>query len=266
VAGGYDTAIWRFATPDGKQHALRLFRAEQAIVAPRERAAMEAAAAGGVPVPPAEALGQWHGRPAMVLAWAPGVPLLNAISRQPWTLWRLGLRFGRMHARIHRVTAPPMLRGSTPNAWMTWGGAHDPALIERLRAAAVPAETLLHLDYHPLNTLTDGRRITAVLDWTNAFAGDRRADLARTITILRMPPLPPGLEGAALRTAARLVELAWRRGYTRAAGWPSGLAPFLAWAGSKMANDFEPRIGRGLPGVSPAYVNRLRRWTERWME
>src|SRR5438132_39917 len=45
-----------------------------------------------------------------------------------------------------------------------------------------PGAALLHLDYHLLNVMTDRSRVTGVLDWTNARAGDPRADLARTFT------------------------------------------------------------------------------------
>ena len=45
VTGGWDTGLWRFATDDGSQHALRIFRGpERADGARRERVALEAAA------------------------------------------------------------------------------------------------------------------------------------------------------------------------------------------------------------------------------
>src|SRR3990172_184609 len=76
VAGGWDTAIWRFATPDGTRHALRLYRsADRAPAAMRERVALQAAAAAGLPVPAVEAFGAWQDRPVVVLSWCSGEQL-----------------------------------------------------------------------------------------------------------------------------------------------------------------------------------------------
>jgi Ser/Thr protein kinase RdoA (MazF antagonist) len=36
---------------------------------------------------------------------------------------------------------------------------------------------LVHLDYHPGNTLVDGGKVTGVIDWDGAARGDRRFDL-----------------------------------------------------------------------------------------
>jgi len=43
-----------------------------------------------------------------------------------------------------------------------------------------PGGAVCHRDYRPGNILADGARITAVLDWDNAFSGDPRYDLARS--------------------------------------------------------------------------------------
>src|SRR6185503_6141739 len=96
-------------------------------------------------------------------------------------------------------------------------------------------DRLLHLDFHPLNVLGDGRRLTAVLDWTNAHAGDPRADFARTVTILRLSP-PWG--DRKQRFGRALFEALWRLGY----GPPGPEMPaFYAWAGGAMLDDLAAR-------------------------
>src|SRR4030042_1376357 len=121
VVGGWDTSTWRFATEDGSYHALRVYRSpDRAPAAMRERVALQAAAAAGLPVAAVGGFG---------------------------------------------------------------GGAGG--------AAGLNCGTFVHMDFHPLNVLSDGRNITGVVDWTNAAAGDARADLAWTVTLLRMGPLPP---------------------------------------------------------------------------
>src|SRR5262249_57263606 len=104
----------------------------------------------------------------------------------------LGVAFGRAHSRLREVAAPAPLRAA-PEDWIAWAGPDEPALAERLRAVRRRDDRLLHLDYHPLNVMVDGGRVTGVLDWANALAGDPRADLARHVTILPLvTPIDPG--------------------------------------------------------------------------
>ncbi len=134
---------------------------------------------------------------------------MDELRERPQRVFRLGKQFGRWHAAIHRVPAPAALRAN----WIAWAGPLEPgfaAQLERLSKARAPR--LLHLDYHPLNVLVHAGRVSAVLDWANAHAGDPRADFARTVTILRLSP-PRG--GKLERSARLLLELGWRHGYGR---------------------------------------------------
>ncbi|HET7772164.1 MAG TPA: aminoglycoside phosphotransferase family protein [Chloroflexota bacterium] len=266
VRGGWDTAIWRVERADGPA-ALRVFRPTQAASYAREVAAMAAARAQGLPVPEVLAQGTWRERPVVLLEWCPGRTLAAALQERPWTAVRLGRAFGETQARIHAVPAPPEL-AAAPRAWMEWAGAEAVRLVPRLEAQAPSPPRLLHLDYHPLNVLTDGARITAVLDWTNTRAGDPRADVARTHTILRVQPLEPGPMRVPSRLVLWLVWLGWRRGYQGAAGTlgEAELAPYFAWAGHLMVRDLTPKIGR--PGVwlREEDLESVRRWAARWQE
>jgi aminoglycoside phosphotransferase (APT) family kinase protein len=266
VTGGHDTAIWRFVTDDGAAHALRLFRAEQVWAARSEEEGMRLATAGRIPVPRLEASGLWQGRPVMVLAWAPGLPMNKVLERRPWTVWRLGVALGRMQARIHTIGASSQLQQGAPHSWLGRAGPEEAALLERLTAQSIRTDTLIHLDYHPLNVLADARRITAVIDWTNAAAGDPRADVARTITILHVGPLPPDPLMPVINVMRRLLYLGWRRGYEQVAGPLGDIAPFLAWAGVVLARDLEPRIGRADLGLRRQDVDLVWQWVARWKQ
>jgi len=264
VTGGWDTAVWRVDYPN-RSCALRVFRPEQAAVCRREVAAMRAAAAGGVPVPVVEASGAWEDRPALLLSWCPGVPVLHELARRPWRVWRRGAEFGRMQARIHTLAAPDELRHNLP-AWVDWKMISEPRLRERLLEISTHTDALIHLDYHPLNVMADGTRITAVLDWANARAGDPRADFALTLVILRLSPTPPGTSRVLTLTLRRILELAWRRGYGPPTTPSEDLAPFHAWAGATRLQDLTPLLGK--PGVwlRQEDLARLKRWTLHWKQ
>lgn len=262
VTGGTDTAIWRVER-DGAIYALRVFRAEQARMREREVLAMQSAHAAGLPVPAIHASGFWQDRPALLLSWLTGRPLPDALKAQPWRFWSLAQAFGRMQARIHQVEAPAAFL-KEPDAWMSWAGPVAPTLSARLRTLAPNPHTLLHLDYHPLNVLAGHGAISALLDWGNARAGDPRADVARTRSILRLVPAP-GAAGPLLRGLQRLLERGWWRGYQAVAGPPQEMAPFYAWAGSALIADLSPKLGQFGNWLRPQHLDGMQRWTAFWM-
>ena len=264
VSGGWDTTIWR-VEHGGATYALRLFRAEQTATCRREVLAMGAATAAGLPVPRVHAEGVWQARPALLLDWCPGLPLTRALQARPARLLSLGAAFGRMQAAVHAVRAPAGLAEGRPD-WIAWAGPEEVALQARLRALALRSDALLHFDYHPLNVMADGRRISGVLDWANAAAGDPRANAARTFTLLRLAPLGPGIPLRRIAVVRRVLALGWRRGYEQVAGPVGDLALFHAWAAAVMLRDLAAKLGR--PGVwlEQHHLNALRRTVDAWKQ
>lgn len=247
ATGGFDNTVWHLERT-GRQYALRVFRPGQIGTLRLELAALEAARRGGVPVPRVLAVGTYQDRPALLTEWSRGRPLLDELRARPSRALALGVQFGRWHAAIHRIAAPVQLRTN----WIAWAGPLVPAFTAHLeRVSNVRTPRLLHLDYHPLNVLVQHGRVSAVLDWTNAHAGDPRADFARTVTILRLSP-PFG--GTVERLARVLVELGWRYGY---GPLPEDMAPFYVWAGTAMHHDLAGRF-------SQAELAHVQRWTAAW--
>jgi aminoglycoside phosphotransferase (APT) family kinase protein len=259
---GADTAIWR-VEHDGVVSALRVFRPEQLVTSRREIAAMRAAATAGIPVPAVRGTTVWRNRPVELLSWCSGTTVLEAIMRHPWRICPLSIAFGRMQGRLHQATAGDELR-TLSHSWIELAGPEEQALQDRIRQLPLRLDALLHLDFHPLNVMTDGRRITAVLDWANACAGDPRADVARTITIARLDSGPPGRWWSPLSLTRFFFELGYRIGYRWEAGRIGNLAPFYAWAGAFMIRDLTPRMGTPEAVLQPKDFGRMRRWTERW--
>jgi aminoglycoside phosphotransferase (APT) family kinase protein len=260
VTGGADATVWRVGY-GAADYALRLLRADQAAMARREAVVMAAAAEAGIPVPRVLAKGSWDNRPALLLSWMPGRLLRHELERRPWRAWTLGVEFGRVQAAIHAVPVPAALRPH-PVSWIEWAEP-EAALRDRLRRSS-DGEVLLHLDYHPANVLVEGGRVSAVLDWANARAGDRRADLARTAAILRFAPLTERPSPVAA-IARRAFIAGWRLGYRGMAGRVTGMAPFYAWAAAVMRHDLAPRVGRtDLPWLTPALLADIRRWGDGW--
>jgi aminoglycoside phosphotransferase (APT) family kinase protein len=261
VAGGEDTLLWRVTTPGGT-HALRVMRPEQAPVARREAAAMRAAAAAGVTVPRVEAETLWRGRPAMLLSWCPGRTVMSVVRERPWLLWPLARALGAAQARLNRVAAPAELLAEGED-WLDWAGPVEEDLAARLGALPRRRDRLLHLDFHPFNTMTDGRSITAVLDWTNCCAGDPRADAARTLSVLLLSPVPPGTPRV-FGLLRRVMAAAWWRGYRDVAGELAAMPLFQAWAGDALQRDWARRVEDPGHWATAAQLEPARRWSTHW--
>lgn len=248
VKGGEDALLWRVDTPS-VSYALRVMRPEQSRVAGYEAAAMRAAHAAGVVVPRVHAEATYDGRPAMLVEWCPGRTVAAELAARPWRVWALGRMLGRAHARLNAVAAPADL----PERWPAWSG--DPA-----NAAGLPAgDRLLHLDFHPLNVMTDGRAITAVIDWTNTSTGDPRADFARSLAILLVAPTSPDIP-AAFAVLRRVLAAAYQSGYGRL----EGVSPFHRWAGAGMLREMAQRAADPNHWMRESDLEPIRRWRDRW--
>ena len=255
VQGGTDTTLWRVTYPEAT-YALRLLTKGHLHIYEREIAVMQTASAAGLPVPQIHAHNIWQDHPVLLLSWLPGKPLAHELLAHPWKAWHLGYQFGQMQARIHALSAPQQLLQET--SWIDWQLApHEEALRNSLRSLPSITNRILHLDYHFLNVMTDGRTITGVLDWTNAHAGDPRADLARTYSIMQVGIPRNGLLSGFIMMVIRVFEHGWRRGYEQKAGPQKDLSLFYAWAGALMEQDLREKRG-------PADLARIHRWTLKW--
>jgi aminoglycoside phosphotransferase (APT) family kinase protein len=258
VTCGWDAAIWRVEVSEsGHTYALRVFPVAEALLCDREARAMWAAATAA-PVPRIHELGVWRARPALLMDWAPGRTIAELLRAEPATARRVGVAFGRTQAALHRASVPEEWRDA---GWIALAGPEESLLQARVRAVARRTDALLHLDYHPLNVLIDGDEVSGVIDWSNARAGDPRADLARTCGILRLMAGGAGEPTELVAVTLRAFEVGWWLGYGR---WQPDMPLFLAWAGALMQRDLAPKLGQ--PGVwlTEDHLKRINQWTDAW--
>ncbi|MDP4170477.1 MAG: phosphotransferase [Bacillota bacterium] len=97
---------------------------------------------------------------------------------------------------------------------------------------------LLHLDYHPMNVLTNGKSITAVIDWANACINDPVFDVARTFSMLRVEANRLQKDFGLTDQSVEEFERGWMEGYREKGGVEGQLSSDLkAWAGFRMHRD-----------------------------
>lgn len=259
VAGGWDNHIWKFATADGAAHALRVFRSRADMDALRAAAIREAtclriARANGVPAPGIEFEGTLDGVPFHVQSWMPGEPLLDVVAKAPWRLGRLGRAFGQVHARVHAVPAA----GAPPLSAARWA-ALRPAVLRDALVREDAASHFCHFDFHPRNVLSDGERITAVLDFSNAGLGDPRGDCAMTAALLSLAPVDAGLKAPAFEVVRRLFVRAYRAGYAAEAGAFDAPPLFRAAAAARFLGDMRAATAEGRAAAGAKDLRRVKR-------
>jgi aminoglycoside phosphotransferase (APT) family kinase protein len=149
-------------------------------------------------------------------------------------------------------------------SWIDSLGEQERELQKILRRVVSPTPSLLHLDYHQLNVLSNGSRIVGVIDWPNAQIGDPRADVARTYSMLAIEPYVPGTQGVRLALLRRIIVAGWRRGYEQIRGRLTDMAPFHAWAGLYLQRSLAHRVTDPSSWWRPEHMMKIRRWTDGW--
>jgi len=203
--------------PPGRSLVLRFYQGPIADQkAARESRAIEQMYSIRFPVPRPYAFESEHdalGAPFLIMERIAGGPLFSTQSF-PEALKRFSLgflAFVQTQVKLHRIDPSRHELRDLPRALHPSGVAPGTPLLDR--ALAVIAErvengplpglkealrrltaragayrvadsSIVHMDYHPLNVLVEGMRVTGVIDWVNADVGDRHLDAAMTAAIL----------------------------------------------------------------------------------
>jgi aminoglycoside phosphotransferase (APT) family kinase protein len=172
-------------------------------------------AAYSVPQPYAfEADHRALGAPFLIMQRLGGVPLFGPRSFPvAFKTFSLGFfSFVRAQARLHKYDPANAGLREIPHAFPAAQSVGDePPLLDRVLALIADrvengplpglrealnivseraplfrssARSIVHMDYHPLNVMVDGVRLTGVIDWVNTDVGDRHLDAAMTAVIL----------------------------------------------------------------------------------
>ncbi len=255
AAGLGDTDLWRVRRGGGEGDLLiRCFARGAGETARRERLAMRAARAGGVPVPDVLAFDVLDERSMLVTAWCDGLLAIEVLEASPGDAHGIGMLLGEALGRIHLLEAPDGL--APAGAWITRGG---PALAP-LRAtleSLTNADRLLHLDFHPHNVLITSGKVEGVIDWTNTLPGPPHMDLARSRAILTCAAMGMGMPQARLDLLRRF-DTGLAEGHARMAGPDPHPALSVAWGMAMTVDDLTGHLGKAGSWVTTALLDTLR--------
>jgi aminoglycoside phosphotransferase (APT) family kinase protein len=140
--------------------------------------------------------------PFMVMKGIGGENLFDIMLHHWYTIWWAPARMAEVHYQLHQLKPPSSAIPSEP-LWSRSLAALDSRIhdygLEGLRPGLdwldghpppqPDADCLLHLDFHPINLMFEGRRCTGVLDWGDWDVGDRHADLGTTLMLIKSSPV-----------------------------------------------------------------------------
>ena len=208
------------AIPAGQSMVLRVYQGSEADAkGTREYTTIARLFSAGYCVPRPYAFEADHralGAPFLIMQRLAGGPLFT-ISSFPNSFKTFSMAFFsfvRAQAKLHKLDPASAGLREIPRAYVPIAGTGAdagaplldrvlaiianrvetgplPGLREALNLVAERASrfryspnSLLHMDYHPLNVMVNGLRVTGVIDWVNADVGDRHLDAAMTSVIL----------------------------------------------------------------------------------
>ncbi len=144
------------------------------------------------------------GGPFMISEMLPGRTLLDELFRRFWRIVHAPVEMAEMQARLHCLPtngfpAPPDFLGRQHQELREVIEEYDlsalqPALnwLEENRPLEPAQPSIIHLDFHPMNMLCRWRKCTGILDWSDADLGDRHADVACSLMLMRSAPVGIG--------------------------------------------------------------------------
>jgi aminoglycoside phosphotransferase (APT) family kinase protein len=145
------------------------------------------------------------GGPFMIMESLPGRSLLDELFRRFWRIVHAPVEMAEMQARLHRMPVDGFPAPAGEFLERKFRDMHEliddydqdnlRAGLDWLEEHRPPPPTrasILHMDFHPINMLCRWRQCTGILDWSDADVGDRHADIAYSLVLMRSAPVQIG--------------------------------------------------------------------------
>ncbi|MBK8050074.1 MAG: phosphotransferase [Anaerolineales bacterium] len=193
IASGRTAEIYAL----GKRQIIKLFLADfSAQAADREAMITRLVGEAGVRAPVVGQLVTLSGRRGIVFERIDGPSLMENLTRQPGSISIAAHHFATVHAAMHLC---PLSELPPQKEYLAQAIEHAPGLTPVQRTAVLAqlavmpgGQVVCHGDFHPGNVISSAHGLVTI-DWMTGTSGNPLADVARTVLMLRVAALPPGL-------------------------------------------------------------------------
>jgi hypothetical protein len=156
------------------------------------------------------------GRNGIIYERIDGVSMLQLMTKNPLKTKGQAKLFAELHSEINSRTGEGL---SDMKPYLADSISQSESLSDKLKtqllsvlAELKDGDSLCHFDFHPDQVLIN-RNGAVVLDWITAFQGNRAADVARTLILLRFGQAP--YMNWIMRQALNLVRGIFSRAYLK---------------------------------------------------
>ena len=140
-------------------------------------------------------------RSGIIMKKIPGDTLISRAMKKPATVFQAAqimadqqLAMHNTHTQVIR-SYKELVKESMEAPVMGFLTEEERAEILRRLEALPDGDSILHLDYHPDNIMSDGAHVS-IIDWMTAASGAPAADVAATLYLLNEGEMIPGLSKA----------------------------------------------------------------------
>ena len=140
-------------------------------------------------------------RSGLIIKKIPGQTLIARAMKKPLTVFSASGTMADLHIAMHNThtdkirSYKELVRTSLETVIMSFLTGKERAQILARLDALPDGDSVLHLDYHPDNIMSDGQNIS-VIDWMTSASGAPAADVAATLYLLNEGEMIPGLSPA----------------------------------------------------------------------
>lgn len=140
-------------------------------------------------------------RSGLIIKKIPGQTLIARAMKNPLTVFSAPKTMAGLHIAMHNTQTDKirsykeLVRKSMEADVMSFLTYEERLEIDKRLDALPDGSSVLHLDYHPDNIMSDGKN-TSVIDWMTAASGAPAADVAATLYLLNEGEMIPGLSPA----------------------------------------------------------------------
>lgn len=140
-------------------------------------------------------------RSGLIIKKIPGQTLIARAMKKPATVFSAPKTMARLHIAMHNThtdkirSYKDLVKSSMESDVMSFLTDDERIEIKNRLDSLPDGDSILHLDYHPDNIMSDGNN-TSVIDWMTSAKGTPAADVAATLYLLNEGEMIPGLNPA----------------------------------------------------------------------
>lgn len=156
---------------------------------------------------------QIEDRTGIIIERVKGKTLISLAASKPHTAFKVPELMAKLQVNLHNTftakirSYKEMVLNALSSEPLRFLSETEKTAVTEMLAALPDGNSILHLDYHPDNVMSDGEAAT-IIDWMTAARGVPAADVAATLYLLTEGEMIPGLNktvAAVLETIRKLI-------------------------------------------------------------